>query len=81
MTQFKLTKNPTRSKHVHQQKTKSICVLAKPVYVAYYLAASLSSEPLKCQAHKMVKHTQKIRQQLSRNCLSLFDTFLNNKFN
>ena len=32
--------------------------------------------PLKCQSHKMVKHTQAIRQQQLTNCLSVFDHFL-----
>ena len=29
--------------------------------------------PLKCQSHKMVKHTQTICQQMPMNCLSKFD--------
>ena len=31
---------------------------------------------LKCQPHKMVKHTQTIRRLLPTNCLSVFDHFV-----
>ena len=36
----------------------------------------LISYPFKCQPHKMVKHTQAVRQLFPTNCLSVFDHFL-----
>ena len=39
-----------------------------------HLARAL--QPFKCQPHKIVKHTQTVRQQQARNCLSVFDHFV-----
>ena len=39
-----------------------------------HLARAL--QPFKCQPHKIVKHTQTVRQQQARNYLSVFDHFV-----
>ena len=35
-----------------------------------------NDEPIKCQPHKMIKHTQTIRRLLRTNCLTVFDHFV-----
>ena len=42
----------------------------------FYHTCFLGSSPVKCQPHKIVKHTQTIRGQHSTSCLSVFGHFV-----
>ena len=53
-----------------------ICIVNKNRRERLKGRISNEKQPLKCQSHKMIKHTQTIRRQQSMDCLNVFDHFV-----